>query len=358
MHVISVVGARPQFMKIAPIDKAMAVAGLQHTIVHTGQHYDERISKIFFADIGISMPEVELKVGSASHGKQTGLMLEKLETVFAEKKPDWVLVYGDTNSTLAAALAAVKIHIPVAHLEAGIRSYNRHMPEEHNRVLTDHAADLLLAPTEVAMQHIKHEGIAERSVLVGDVMTDLLLQTKQAIMGKTSFLLSHYQIQKHKYYVATIHRAENTDDPSRLAAIIDSLARVPYPVVLAAHPRIVAKAKEQGLLLAQGNIIVHEPLAYQDLILAALDSAGIITDSGGLQKEAFLLQVPCTTVRTETEWVETVESGWNQIVEPGEVMLQAVSRPVPAAVDWQPYGDGQAAKRVVSELQTASKSIA
>lgn len=350
MKIVSVVGARPQFVKLAPIHKAATAAGVEHVIVHTGQHYDPMLSDVFFDDLGIGTPDVHLGVGSGSHGVQTGAMLASLDAVFDEHRPDWVLVYGDTNSTVAAALSAVKMHIPVAHLEAGLRSFNRRMPEEHNRVMTDHAADLLLAPTQVAVDHLAAEGLAERTVLVGDVMTDVLYEVRSRVSGEASALVHEMGLEPGGFYVATIHRAENTDDPARLGEVADGLARLDKPVILLAHPRVVAKASAHGIALTRGSLHAHAPLAYPDLIAATLSSAGIVTDSGGLQKEAFLLGVPCTTVRTETEWVETVQLGWNVLANTADEIAAGVSRPRPPATDAAPYGDGHAAERVVSVL--------
>ncbi|MDR6866326.1 UDP-N-acetylglucosamine 2-epimerase (non-hydrolyzing) [Microbacterium resistens] len=350
MKVLSVVGARPQFVKLAPIHQAMREAGAEHTIVHTGQHYDPMLSDVFFSELGIGEPDVHLGIGSGSHGVQTGAMLAALDGVLDEHRPDWVLVYGDTNSTVAAALSAVKMHLPVAHLEAGLRSFNRRMPEEHNRVLTDHASDLLLAPTEVAMAHLESEGLAGRSVLVGDVMTDVLLAERDRVAGGTVPLLETLGLERGAFRLATIHRAENTDDPARLAEILDALAALDEPVLLLAHPRLIAKAAEHGLEVTRGALRAHAPLGYADLVATTLSSGGVITDSGGLQKEAFLLRVPCTTVRTETEWTETIDLGWNVLARTGAEIAAAASRPRPADTDAAPYGDGHAAQRVVAEL--------
>ena len=352
MRILSVVGARPQFVKLAPI--AHAVEGrAEHLVVHTGQHYDELMSDAFFRDLRIPDPAVNLAIGSGSHGAQTGAMLAALETTFENLRPDWVLVYGDTNSTLAATLAAVKLHLLVAHLEAGLRSFNRRMPEEHNRVLTDHASDLLLAPTTLAMQHLAHEGLADRSVLVGDVMTDVLFAVRDRVADAPSPIATG----ERRYYVATLHRPDNTDDPGRLAAIVEALARLDKPVHLLAHPRLVARAAEHRIDLAQGAITLRESLAYPQLVRAVLGSAGVITDSGGLQKEAFLLRVPCTTIRPETEWVETVDLGWNVLVDDNLAALpQVVARPEPPPTAAQPYGDGQAARRVIDELLARPRS--
>ncbi|MCE7480333.1 UDP-N-acetylglucosamine 2-epimerase (non-hydrolyzing) [Microbacterium profundi] len=353
MKILSVVGARPQFVKLAPIHKAARAASVEHVIVHTGQHYDPMLSDVFFEDLGIGVPDVHLGVGSGSHGVQTGAMLAALDVVFEAHCPDWVLVYGDTNSTVAATLSAVKMHIPVAHLEAGLRSFNRRMPEEHNRVMTDHAADLLLAPTPVAVEHLASEGLAGRTVLVGDVMTDVLFEVRDQLAGAPSPLVEELGLTPGEYYVATIHRADNTDDPVRLADVAAGLAGLDKPVILLAHPRVVAKAKSHGIELTQGSLVAHEPLSYPELIAAALSSAGIVTDSGGLQKEAFLLGVPCTTVRTETEWVETIELGWNVLANTADEIAAAVTRPHPTATDAAPYGDGHAAERVIALLADA-----
>lgn len=351
MRILSVVGARPQFVKLAPIAKAMK-GRAEHVIVHTGQHYDELMSDVFFQDLGIPAPDYNLGVGSGKHGEQTGAMLAGLEKVFEEAKPDVVLVYGDTNSTLAAALAAVKIHIPVAHLEAGLRSFNRRMPEEHNRVLTDHASDLLLSPTEVGMGHLSNEGLAEKSVMVGDVMTDVLYQVREQLAAQGQPLPAG--LETGDYYVCTIHRPDNTDEPERLKAIIESLSALSKPVLLLAHPRLKALAESHGINLAAGSIVLNDPLAYPQLVNAVANSAGVVTDSGGLQKEAFLMRVPCTTIRPETEWVETVQLGWNVLVNDDLSLLAgAVERQAPTPTDATPYGDGHAARRTVDALLKA-----
>lgn len=349
MLVLSVVGARPQFVKLAPIATEFGARGVEHIIVHTGQHYDPMLSDVFFTDLGIPAPDVHLGVGSGSHGQQTGAMLAALDGVLADRQPDWVLVYGDTNSTLAATLSAVKMHLPVAHLEAGLRSFNRRMPEEHNRVLTDHAADLLLAPTTVAADHLAHEGLADRTAVVGDVMVDVLMTVRDSLADPGA-VLDALGVAAGAYSIATIHRAENTDDPARLAAIVEALQQVDHPVVLLAHPRLRAKAQTHGITLEGGSLSIHDPLGYPDLIAAVSQARGVVTDSGGLQKEAFVLRVPGTTVRTETEWVETLAGGWNALVEPGEALTRAASRPRPAPTDAAPYGTGHAAASVTDAL--------
>ncbi len=358
MKVISIVGARPQLVKLAPIAAAFAETEHEHLIVHTGQHYDADLSDVFFSGLGIPSPDVHLGVGSGSHGVQTGAVLSALDPVFEAEKPDWVLVYGDTNSTIAGALSAVKMHLPVAHLEAGLRSFNRRMPEEHNRVLTDHSADLLLAPTEEAMRHLANEGLAARSALAGDVMVDICLRIRDAVLAgeHPAPALPEGIDPEQPFLLATLHRPDNTDDPQRLEAVIDALASLPVPVALLAHPRLVARAEEHGIELQRGAIRVGRPLPYAGLVAAVLASSGVVTDSGGLQKEAFLLRRICTTVRPETEWVETVRVGWNCLVpDPHELSpakwADTVLRPGPADDPGTPYGDGQAAKNVVRLLE-------
>lgn len=347
VKILSVVGARPQFVKLAPVSTALR-GRAEHVIVHTGQHYDDLMSDVFFRDLGIPAPAVNLDVGSGSHGQQTGQMLAGLEREFERLAPDWVLVYGDTNSTLAAAIAAVKMHLPVAHLEAGLRSFNRRMPEEHNRVLTDHAADLLLAPTQVAMDHLANEGLAKRAVLVGDVMTDVLFSVRDHLLSEAS--PTPLGLQEGGYLVATIHRPDNTDDPARLLGIVESLASLDRPVLLLTHPRLQSLAAKHGINLDKGALRTHAPLPYPALVAAVMRSAGVITDSGGLQKEAFLLRVPATTIRPETEWVETVELGWNVLANEVDQIAPAASRPAPLPTDAAPYGDGHAADAAVAQL--------
>jgi UDP-N-acetylglucosamine 2-epimerase (non-hydrolysing) len=353
MKILSVVGARPQFVKLAPVAKALDVAGAQHVIIHTGQHYDADMSDVFFAELEIPNPDTHLGIGSASHGAQTGAMLAALEDAIDEQRPDWVLVYGDTNSTLAGAIAAVKLHVPVAHLEAGLRSYNRRMPEEHNRVLTDHAADLLLAPTRVAMHNLASEGLAARSVLVGDVMTDVCFRVRDAVRLQPPQPPAGLSPDS-RYVVATIHRADNTDDPDRLESIIEALAAMPLPVLLVAHPRLVRLAAEYGVPLQQGAIRRCGPLGYPAMVAAVLGASGVVTDSGGLQKEAFLLGTPCTTLRSETEWIETLNDGWNILDNDLARLGQLASRPAPTAERTAPYGDGHAAESVARLLVTGN----
>jgi UDP-N-acetylglucosamine 2-epimerase (non-hydrolysing) len=351
VKLLSVVGARPQFVKLGPVAAEAARRGIEHVIVHTGQHYEPAVSDVFFADLGIAEPDVHLAVGSGTHGEQTGAILTRMDPVLATHRPDWVMVYGDTNSTLAGALAAAKMQVPVAHLEAGLRSFNRGMPEEHNRVLTDHVADLLLAPTQVAMGHLAAEGLAARSRLVGDVMVDVL-QRQRAQLSHPEAVLARLRVVSGSYSLATIHRAENTDDPARLETLVAALAGLGHPVLLLVHPRLRDRAAQHGIALDRGSLRSRAPLTYPELIATVDRARAVITDSGGLQKEAFLLGVPCTTVRGETEWVETLENDWNVLVEPGPALVAAASRPRPEAIVSAPYGNGHAAAAALDALSS------
>jgi len=356
LRVISVVGARPQFVKLAPIHQAFSDAGVEHIIIHTGQHYDHNMSDSFFELLEIPEPDFNLGVGSGSHAAQTASMLEPLERIFLEQDPDWVLAYGDTNSTLATAISAIKIQVPLAHLEAGLRSFNRAMPEEHNRVLTDHASDLLLAPTKTAMNHLSHEGLAGKAVLVGDVMTDVCLAVASNHHDAYNPLEA---FGEEPFYMATIHRAENTDSPQRLGQIIQTLAQLDLPVLLTAHPRLVKSAQSFGISLEQGSLRPTAPLSYPQMISAVLQARGVVTDSGGLQKEAFLLKTPCVTLRTETEWIETVELGTNLV--DAQATAEQISDFIGTASTktWPqetPFGNGSAAQSVLETLLARNKS--
>jgi UDP-N-acetylglucosamine 2-epimerase (non-hydrolysing) len=362
MKVLSVVGARPEFIQIAPLARVLGSSPHQHLIVHTGQHYDTRMSDVFFADLKVPAPDVHLGVGSGSHGVQTGSILAAMDTVLDEHQPDWVVVFGDTNSTLAGALSAVKLHLPVAHVEAGLRSFNRMMPEEHNRILTDHAADLLFAPTELAVEQLRQEGLGDRTVQVGDIKTEITYAVRDDVKDNRPVLPAGVD-QEQGYLLATLHRAENTDDPARLRAILDALAGLPLPVVLLAHPRLVVRAAEQGIELVRGSLHSTQPLPYPEMIAAVLHSRGVVTDSGGLQKEAYLLRVPCTTIRTETEWPETREGGWNVLcpnldTDPaGDLarLPELVTRPRPADTKAAPYGTGKTAELIVAALEERAR---
>jgi UDP-GlcNAc3NAcA epimerase len=356
VKVVTVIGARPQFIKAAAVSRILRKE-CEEILVHTGQHYDANLSDVFFEELEIPKPDYNLGVGSGSHGAQTGRMLEAIEQVLLKEKPDWVLVYGDTNSTLAGALAAVKLHIPVAHVEAGLRSFNRRMPEEINRVLTDHAADLLFAPTKTAVENLKNEGIPSNKIyLVGDVMYDAAL-FYGAKAEQKSVILKKLELDSGKYILATVHRAENTDDPARLKAIFEGLIKVSreVPVVLPLHPR-TAKALDKINLFdkVKKKIKIIKPVGYLDMVMLEKNARLIVTDSGGVQKEAFFYRVPCVTLRDETEWVELVDLGWNKVVPPrNEKEVAQELRAClnhPGGMEAYPYGRGDAAIKIVECL--------
>lgn len=347
MRVLSVVGARPQFVKSAVVERALAARGVEVLGVHTGQHYDERMSELFFRQLGIAEPYVNLGIGSASHGEQTGRMLAAIETVICQTGPAAVVVYGDTNSTLAGALAASKLLVPVVHVEAGLRSYNRDMPEEQNRIVADHVCTLALAPSEVAMDNLAREGLAERSVLVGDVMRDAQLLVAAAVDPAAVCLA--YGVVPGGFVLSTLHRAENTDDPDRLHRILRGLGSSPLPVLLPLHPRTRSRLVEGDV---PPGVRVVQPVGYIEMI--ALESAceRVATDSGGVQKEALWAGVPCVTLRDETEWVETVEVGWNTLVGADPALIEAALKaPPPDGVAPRLYGDGTAGARIAEIIE-------
>ncbi len=367
MKLLSVVGARPQFVKIAPIAQAIArgVIGtnVDHRIVHTGQHYDAKLSDVFFSELDLPKATVNLGVGSGSHGSQTGAMLAQLERTLRDLKPDIVLVYGDTNSTLAATLAASKLHIPLAHVEAGLRSFNRHMPEEINRVVADHVCDLLLAPTPTAMSHLKSEGLGERAVFTGDVMYDAILYFR-GLAKQKSAIVSKLALSSHEYGVATLHRAENTDDAHQLRRLLDTLNDIAgrkLPLVFPIHPRTMRLVKDNlSDWQPHQRLRLIEPLGYLDMIALTDNAAVTLTDSGGLQKEAFFLGCPCITLREETEWEETVVQGANRLTgsDPTRIhdAFTEVRRQFPngksdffAAIRIA-FGDGTAAEQICRAL--------
>ncbi len=343
------VGARPQFVKLAAVDKALREQGHTHLIVHTGQHYDPLMSQAFFDDLGISAPAVNLGVGSRGPAGQTAGILAGLEPVLESERPDWAMVYGDTNSTLAGALGAAQGGIPLAHLEAGLRCFDRRMPEERNRVVADHVSDLLFAPSAAAVRNLADEGLGGRAVLVGDVGVEVLARTRDRVSRAPADYLPAI-LRAGPYLLATLHREQNTDDPDRLSALLDALASCPLPVMLLAHPRLAERAGRLGRPLAGGALHACDPLPYPAMIAALLTSRGLVTDSGGLQKEAVALGVPCTTLRSRTEWPETLQGGWNVLVSQPRDLVPALLRPCPAGKPPQPYGDGGAAERVVSQL--------
>ncbi len=351
--IITVIGARPQFVKAAVVSREFRHrGGVREILVHTGQHYDDAMSEVFFRELEIEKPRYNLGIGSLGHGAMTGRQLEALERVFVDEGPDVVLVYGDTNSTLAGALAAVKLHIPVAHVEAGLRSFNRRMPEEINRVVVDHVSTTLFAPTEAAVANLRREGIADSLIhRTGDVMYDVALYFGERA-AKESRVLETLGATPGQYVLATIHRQENVDDPSTLQVIMDGFGGCGMRVVLPMHPRTRKQIAEAGTAVP-GNLTIVDPVGYIDMSRLEQCAALIATDSGGVQKEAFFAQVPCVTLREETEWVELVELGWNCVVPPrsAEAIAAAIrervgSRGVPAS----PYGDGHAAGAIVERL--------
>jgi len=336
--ILTVVGARPQFVKAAALSRAVAASGqFSEILVHTGQHFDREMSRIFFDELGLAEPDYDLGIHGGSHGEMTGRMLPAVERVILAERPDLVVVPGDTTSTLAGALAAAKLHVPLAHLEAGLRSFNRRMPEEINRVLTDHMSSLLLCPTETAVANLRREGIEVGVHAIGDVMYDATLYAAAA--SRASDILDRLGIAGRSYAVATVHRAENTETPAALSSILDFLAArsEEHKVVLPMHPRTRQRIAEWGVEI--GPILACEPLGYLDMHCLLGSAAAVYTDSGGLQKEAYFHRVPCVTLRDETEWVETVEAGWNRLWQGPDF---AARRDIAA------YGDGHAAEKAVA----------
>jgi len=358
MKLLSVVGARPQFVKLGPIDRALEAhnaehlqSPVEHRVVHTGQHYDANLSRVFFEQLHLPQPDHNLDVGSGPHGQQTGRMLEAVERVLLEEKPDVVLVLGDTNSTLAAALAAAKLHIPLAHVEAGLRSFDKNMPEEINRVLTDHLSDWLFCPTQGSLDNLVAEGIITGAYEVGDVMYDSVLYHAK-LAERASHILDTLQLQPQAYALATVHRAQNTDDPERLGAVFAALRQIAeeqLPVVLPLHPRtqqqvMAAEIDTQGVRLV-------EPVAYLDMLTLERHAAVVLTDSGGVQKEAYWFDVPCVTLRPETEWVETLDAGRNVLADANaEHIVEAACHRHPKTGQTNLYGDGHAAEKIVTAL--------
>lgn len=355
--ILTIVGARPQFIKASVVSHAIAqTPNLAEVLVHTGQHFDANMSDVFFEELGMKKPDHFLGIHGGTHGAMTGRMLKAVEQVLLAERPDAVLVYGDTNSTLAGALAAVKLHIPVAHVEAGLRSFNMAMPEEVNRILTDRISRWLFTPTLAAAEHLRCEGAAPSGIVeVGDVMYDVALHHGQRVQADSG-LMARLGLAEKGYVLATIHRAENTDDPQRLAAIVEALqvtARQ-LPVVWPLHPRTRTVLQQAGHLvsLARGLRLI-DPVGYLDMVQLERYAALIATDSGGVQKEAFFHRVPCVTLRDETEWMELLQSGWNRLAPPTDVALVAAA--IRAALgsrgtDMQPYGCGDAAQRIARRL--------
>jgi UDP-N-acetylglucosamine 2-epimerase len=353
MKVVTIVGARPQFIKSAPVSKVLREAGHQEFLVHTGQHYDYGMSQIFFDELALSEPNINLGVGSGSHGKQTGEMLIGIEQVLLDQKPDWVLVYGDTNSTLAGALAAVKLHIPLAHVEAGLRSYNPEMPEEHNRVLTDHCANLLFCPTQNAVLNLANEGIKKGVHWVGDTMYDAVLQYTE-IAKQRSKILKDLGLQAKSYFLATVHRAYNTDNPHNLGNIMAAFHEIDEQIIFPIHPRTRAVLESLNIPKFENTRVQIIPaVGYLDMLVLEQNARLILTDSGGIQKEAYFYSVPCVTLRPETEWVETVETGWNLLVSADSPNIsQSIRSFVPPILHPMFYGNGQSALSCVELMNS------
>ena len=386
MKIVTIIGARPQFIKAAPVNRAIAEhnrltshsSRLTEVIIHTGQHFDADMSDVFFKELNIPKPDYNLGINSTNHGAMTGRMLEKIEKILIKEKPDWVLVYGDTNSTLAGALAAVKLHIPIAHVEAGLRSFNREMPEEHNRVLTDHCSDILFCPTETAVNNLRNEGftnIVTNSfplipnpyslplvTNVGDTMYDAVLQFSE-IARRQSTILEDLELKSKEYLLATVHRPYNTDIPENLQNILSAFIEINEPIIFPVHPRtrkrladlkatsVSSVPSARDSKIQDSTLRCISPVGYLDMLMLEQNAKAILTDSGGMQKEAYFFGVPCITLRPETEWVETVEAGWNVVVGADrEKVVEAVrsfkmDKPRPEL-----YGDGLAAEKVVEVL--------
>jgi UDP-GlcNAc3NAcA epimerase len=343
--VLTVVGARPQFVKLAPLARALS-RRVRHVLVHTGQHYDRDMSDSFFEQLGLPAPDRHLGIGSDTHGRMTGRMLEAIEAVLLEVRPALVVVLGDTNSTLAGALAAAKLDIPVAHVEAGLRSFDRRMPEEVNRRLTDHASTLLFAPTRAAVENLRQEGIRGGVHRTGDVMRDAVVQNLDRAQAQPRVFAS---LVPRGYYLATVHRQENADDPARLEAIVSALEALPHPTLFAVHPRTARRLEALDRRPA-GHVITAPPQPYLEMLRLVSEARAVLTDSGGLQKEAYLLGTPCVTLRAGTEWVESLEGGANRLTgaDPRRIRaaVAAIERRRPK---WNPgrlYGDGHAAERI------------
>jgi UDP-GlcNAc3NAcA epimerase len=344
VRIVTIVGNRPQFVKAAAVSRLLRERH-EELLVHTGQHYDDELSKVFFEELGIPAPDRELGAGSGSNTEQTARILAALAPVLAELRPGLALVYGDTNSTLAGALAAAQAEIPVGHVEAGMRSFDRSMPEELNRVLTDHASDLLLCSTQTAMDNLAREGVYGDAQLVGDVMADVSLAFRE-IAAERSTILADLALKAGGYLAVTAHRAGNVDDPDRLERLVALLEALPQPAVFPVHPRTRARLEAAGLLARLDGVTLVAPLGYLDFLELARHARAILTDSGGVQKEAYLLGVPCVTLRDTTEWVETVDAGWNVLVDlDREAALAALERTPPPERP-ELYGGGRAAERV------------
>lgn len=357
MKVATIVGARPQFVKAAPLSEQLR-KNHKELLIHTGQHYDVQMSEVFFRELSIPEPDFNLEIGSGSHAEQTGKMLIDLEKLFIKIKPDVVLTFGDTNSTLAGALAAAKLNLPSAHVESGLRSFNRTMPEEINRIVADQLAEILFVPTKSAEANLKREGITRNVFLVGDIMYDAVLKAL-ALAKKKSKIMRTLDLTGKEYMLATIHRADNTSSKERLTNIIQGFLTSETLIVFPTHPRTHKFLRQTGLLAKlqkAKNILITEPLSYFDFLLLQKNAKKILTDSGGVQKEAYFFKVPCITLRDETEWVETVETGWNVIVGADEAKISSAIRNFePRGRQKSLFGDGEAAKHIVKCLESFFK---
>jgi UDP-GlcNAc3NAcA epimerase len=355
MRIVTVVGNRPQFVKAAAVSRLLRER-VDELMVHTGQHYDDELSRVFFEELNVPAPDRELDAGGGTNTAQTARILAALEPVLEELGPSLVLVYGDTNSTLAGALAASQAGIAIGHVEAGMRSFDRSMPEELNRVLTDHASDLLLCSTETAMQNLERESVRGEAHLVGDVMADVSLAFRD-IAEERSTILDDLGLERGSYLAVTAHRAGNVDPPERLEALVSLLEALPAPVVLPLHPRTRERLQAAGLTDRLGEVMVVSPLGYLDFLELARHARAVLTDSGGVQKEAYLLGVPCVTLRDTTEWVETVEVGWNTLVDlDRDAALAALERRPPSERP-ELYGGGHAAERVCDVLSAYTQRL-
>lgn len=344
--IIAIIGARPQFIKHAPIELA-ARGVFEMVTIHTGQHYDYKMSQVFFDELNISKPSYNLQVGSGTHGVQTGKMLIELEPIMLKENPDYVLVYGDTNSTLAGSLVASKLNIPIIHIEAGLRSFNKEMPEEINRILTDHVSSLLFVPTVTGINNLANEGISKNVHLIGDVMYDMIkICESRKILDDNSDVLG-------KYYFATIHRPYNTDSKERMIKLIEVFQSLSLPVKFAIHPRTLNIISEYLDISSYSNIDFLEPLSYFDTVKSIYNSKTVITDSGGVQKEAYMLKKKCITIRSETEWVETLNNGWNTLVFENLDQLLSMEESLPGEYVDGLYGNGDAAKQVIDIIKSS-----
>ena len=350
MRIVTVIGNRPQFVKAAAVSRLLRERH-EELIVNTGQHYDDELSRVFFEELGVPSPAVELGIGDGSATSQTARMLTALEPVFTDLAPDMVLVYGDTNSTLSGALAAVQARIPLAHVEAGMRSFDRAMPEEVNRVLTDHASNLLLCSTPTAVSNLEREAVVGAVELVGDAMADVTLAFAP-VAEERSTALADNGVEAGEYLLVTAHRPGNVDDPGRLLRLVELLESLPGPVVLPLHPRTRARLEAAGLMeRVAASVHLTKPIGYLDFITLARHARAVLTDSGGVQKEAYLLGTRCITMRDTTEWVETIESGWNVLVDlDAAAALEALERPPPAGDRPELYGGGRAGERIRDAL--------